>query len=132
MGSEPHELKGSRITASCVGQVLDGLADAAFSAVQAVLFAVRLWAAVVALLASQAAWASWDQQPNHFHVTGTNGGKRAHVKADVFVQGNELALFGVDVLPTGGRKTRYFGGRDPARTGQQRHVFNVSWPAAWS
>lgn len=57
-------------------------------------------AALVALMAGQAAWAAWDQQPNHYHVTISNDGKRAHVKADVYVQGNELALFGVDVLPT--------------------------------
>ncbi len=57
-------------------------------------------AAVLALLTSQMAWASWDQQPNHYHVTITNDGKRAFVQADVFVEGNELVLFGVDVLPT--------------------------------
>ena len=55
---------------------------------------------LVALLASQATWAAWDQQPNHYHVTIANDGKRAHIKADVYVEGNELALFGVNTLPT--------------------------------
>lgn len=57
-------------------------------------------AVLFALVSGQSAWAEWDQRPNHYHVTITNDGKRAHIKADVYVEGNELALFGVNTLPT--------------------------------
>lgn len=40
-----------------------------------------------------------DGQPNRYHVTFNADASRAHVEAQVWVEGNELALFGVSPTP---------------------------------
>jgi predicted metalloprotease with PDZ domain len=48
------------------------------------------------LLLAANAQAAYDGQPNHYQVSINSDASRAHVQADVWVEGNELALFGVD------------------------------------
>ncbi|MBC7917776.1 MAG: hypothetical protein H7Y28_08200 [Rhodoferax sp.] len=53
-----------------------------------------LCATALAMFLTPAAQA-WDQQQNHYRVSVQADKKLAHVQADVWVQGNELALFNV-------------------------------------
>lgn len=48
------------------------------------------------LLSSGAAQAAYDGLPNRYKVSINSDASRAHVEAEVWVEGNELALFGVD------------------------------------
>ncbi len=47
-----------------------------------------------AMLAAQAAFA-YDNQPNHYRLSIDKDARRAHVEADVWVEGRELVLFNV-------------------------------------
>jgi predicted metalloprotease with PDZ domain len=51
-----------------------------------------------AMLAAQSAFA-FDQQTNHYRLRIDQDAKRAHVEADVWVEGRELALFNVMPIP---------------------------------
>ena len=56
---------------------------------------IKLCLTALLLLAANA-HAAYDGQPNHYRVSINSDASRAHVEADVWVEGNELALFGVD------------------------------------
>ncbi len=56
-------------------------------------------AAALLLSAATAAAAPYDGAPNRYTVAINADASRAHVEADVWVEGNELALFGVDPTP---------------------------------
>lgn len=51
-----------------------------------------------AMLAAQTAFA-YDNQTNHYRLSIDKDAKRAHVEADVWVEGRELALFNVMPIP---------------------------------
>lgn len=51
------------------------------------------------LLIAGNAQAAYDGQPNHYQVSINSDASRAHIEADIWVEGNELALFGVDPTP---------------------------------
>jgi predicted metalloprotease with PDZ domain len=57
-------------------------------------------AGLALLIASQAQ--AWDGQPNHYRLSINADASRAHVEADVWVEGRELALF--NVTPVAGLK----------------------------
>jgi hypothetical protein len=42
---------------------------------------------------------AWDQQPNHYKVRIDADARRAHVEADVWVEGKELAMFNTSAIP---------------------------------
>ncbi len=60
----------------------------------------QLTAALALLAASQAL--AWDGQPNHYRLAINADASRAHVEADVWVEGRELVLF--NVTPVAGLK----------------------------
>lgn len=51
------------------------------------------------LLLAANAQAAYDGQPNRYQVSINSDASRAHVEAEVWVEGHELALFGVDPTP---------------------------------
>lgn len=57
----------------------------------------QLTAALALLAASQAL--AWDGQPNHYRLSINADASRAHIEADVWVEGRELALFNVTPVP---------------------------------
>jgi predicted metalloprotease with PDZ domain len=52
--------------------------------------------ALLLLLSAGAVQAAYDAQANRYKVSLNSDASRAHVEAEVWVEGNELALFGVD------------------------------------
>lgn len=57
------------------------------------------WLALAALLLAQPAFAAYDQAPNHYRLTVSQDAQRAHVDADVWIEGKDLVLFNSMPIP---------------------------------
>jgi predicted metalloprotease with PDZ domain len=57
------------------------------------------WLAFAALLLAQPAFAAYDQAPNHYRLTISQDAQRAHVDADVWIEGKDLVLFNSMPIP---------------------------------
>lgn len=59
----------------------------------------RLIYAALWLLASTQTVLAWDQQDNLYKVKIDSDAKRAHVEAEIWLEGSELSMFNVNVIP---------------------------------